>query len=221
MMRWIQVVTATALWAFVLTGLVGLCEAAVQVVRFGAPHGGEEFGMLRLLAPPFTLYGWVGMITALAVAAPVALVVQWRGGYKRTIFGWAVSSALGLIIAVYFGYLVAESSFWSWWSASVGPGWPLKVLVWLLATAALAGPLARFAGRLVSNPRRNMFLPIVVVVVATALWPDWRDEAAARHVGHLERPGGEASVPDGYDVLLVTKNLMNKDVSTRVFTSYR
>ena len=26
---------------------------------------------------------------------------------------------------------------------------------------------------------------------------------------------------DAYDVLLVTKNLMNKDVSTRVFTSYR
>ena len=26
---------------------------------------------------------------------------------------------------------------------------------------------------------------------------------------------------DPYDVLLVTKNLMNKDVSTRVFTSYR
>ena len=26
---------------------------------------------------------------------------------------------------------------------------------------------------------------------------------------------------DPYDVLLVTKNLMNSDVSTRVFTSYR
>jgi len=211
MMRWIRVVTATALWAFVLTGLVGLCEAAAQYVRFGAPTGGEDFGLLRLLAPPFTLYGWVGMITALVVAVPVALVVQWRGGSMRTIFGWAVASALGLIIAVYFGYLVAGTSFWTWWTESVGPGWPLKGLLWFLASAVLAGPLARFAGRLVSNPRRNMFLPVVVVVVATALWPDWRDEAADRHVGHLERLGGETVAPDGYDVLLVTIDTLRRD----------
>lgn len=211
MKRWFQAVVATALWAFVLTGLIGLVEAGVQWIRFGPPSDCVDSGTLRILAPAFTLYGWLGLGVAMAVAIPVAAVIRVRGGHMRSLFGWSVAAALGLICAVYFGYLIAETQAWSWWTGAVGPGWPLKLLVWLLSTLLMAAPLARFAGRLVANPRRNIFLPIVVVVVATALWPDWRDEARQRQVGHLELLDSDESVPSGYDVLLVTVDTLRRD----------
>ena len=211
MQRWLQAVIATALWAFVLTGLVGLAEGALQWLRFGPPADCAGCGTIRILAPAFTLYGWIGLITAMAVAVPVAFVVVLRRGHMRTLFGWSVGAALGLIAAVYFGYLVQDVGIWVWWTETLGLGWLVKFLVWVSCSAILSSPLARFASHLVANPRRNIFLPVVVIVVATALWPDWREEARNRQVAHLGRLTVDDQIPDGPDVLLITIDTLRRD----------
>ncbi len=210
-MRWIQAVIATALWAFVVTGVAGLLEAAAQWLRFGAPDGVAGESAIRILAPAFTLYGWLGLVTALACAVPLAVFYGRRERAKRRVFGLALGGAAGLVVVVWAGYLVHETPAWLWWTDRVGTGLPLKLLLWAAVALPAARLFERLADVLVHNPRRNLFLPVVIVVVATALWPDWRDEARRDQVGHLERTGSLEASPDGPDVVLITVDTLRRD----------
>lgn len=214
MVRWFQAMAATGMWAFVLCGGVGLLEAASQWARFGRPDGLAEAGPIRLLVPALSLYGWFGLAAALAVALPVAAVLGRRPGARRLVFATGVAAAVGLLSAVYFGYVFHESDAGLWWSGTVGTALPLKLLVALGVTLLVLRPMRRLADALVSNPLRWLFLPVVIAVVATGLWPDWRDEARHRQTGHLARL--EEAPPDGPDLVLVTIDTLRRDMVGRL-----
>ncbi len=123
------------------------------------------------------------MTVAIFVFVPFAVLMRMRNHPRRRAFAMAVSGALAFVVVVYLGYLFKDSGFVAWWQGRLGGLWPLKSAVWLALTFLLGLPTQRFASYLVGNPRRNLFIPVAVIIVATALWPDWRDEAARAHVG--------------------------------------
>lgn len=199
--KWIRAGTAACLWAFALAALLGALEAVSQLLRFGGWTSADgEAGLVRSIAPTAALYGWFALGVTALLFPGFFLFTRRRPAARRRAFAFSVALPLGALAGIYLGYLGHDHLLTDWWMRHES-GWApaLQFVATVVTAVLLVRPLTVLAERLVLSPRRNLALPVVVLIVLTSLWPDWRQE------GRLARCGADVPSPgDGPDVVLVT-----------------
>ncbi len=206
--RWTRGLLATALWAFVFTGLLGMAEGLSQWLRFEVLGEGGA-GFVRAVAPTVAFYGWVAMFVAGLLYVVFYALVRRRPHPRRQSYAYAISTTMGVFLFFYAGYLGRGHVAQDWWVAhQSGPTLAIQGLVMLATAVLLAKPVKSLASRQALNPRRNMFLAVAFVVVFTSLWPNWRAEGRARRLEGLP----DASPARGPDVVLVTIDTLRRDM---------
>jgi arylsulfatase A-like enzyme len=207
-LRWLRSWLSAVLWSFPLVGAVGLLEAILQWLRFGPPSDwGFSPGPVRLLAPPLTFYGWFGVAAALLLGPfAAALVVVLK---RPPSLAWriTVAGALAALGVVYANYILFQHILGPE-HGSIHPLWLstlVMVLVWALVSAVLWRPVRAFRAFLSERSGAHLIVPIVILIVATSLWPDWRQEKRMLRTGRLERAVAAADLqPDAPHVLLLS-----------------
>jgi arylsulfatase A-like enzyme len=214
MLRWMKAWLATALWGFLLLGALGLAEALSQWVRFDLlGDDPSPQGILRRFLPPLVLYGWCGFLLAGLLYWPAALVGRWRVRPRGFAFSLAVSGSVASLITLYIGYLLREHVVPSWWESRGGDvGVAFLTLVWL-AVVRLAWLIARRLVRwLTQRKTATLIFPVLIVIVTTSLWPDWRAEGCQRRTAQLERSAlpvaGREAAPH---LILITIDTLRRD----------
>lgn len=215
MWRWIHGLLATALWSFVLAGMLGLAEGLSQWLRFDVLSEGGP-GFVRAVAPTVALYGWVAMLIAALFYVAFYFMVRRRPHPRRQAYAYSISTVLGLFCFFYTGYLLREHIATDWWLAhELDIALVIQLLIMISAATLLAKPIIVLASRQVLNPWRNIFLAVVFVVVFTSLWPNWREEGRDRRLNGLERRE-TTGVVDRPNLILVTIDTLRRDAISAV-----
>ncbi len=215
MSRWVKVFPATVLWAFVVAGTVGLVEGVSQWLRFDVIAGHDPgVGLVRLLSPYVALYGWCGAVVAALVYVPIALITATSRRPRHWAFVLTLGVVLGALAFVYAGYVFREHLLPDWWlEHGEGAGALLLSAVWAGTVLVVWKPMGRLAEALTNSPGRGAFLAVTVFIVATALWPDWREEGRHARTGYL---GPQSEAPAGApNVLLLTIDTWRRDALSR------
>ena len=207
--RWMKGLLATALWSFVLAGLLGMAEGLSQWLRFDVLHEGGP-GFVRSVAPTVALYGWVAMFVATLFYIVFYLLMRCRPHPRRQAYAYAVSTLFGVIFFFYAGYLGREHVSESWWIAhETDLALVIQSLVMIAVAVLFAKPVLRLASRQVLNPWRNLFLAVAFLVVFTSLWPNWRADGCRERTADLPREAAPAAAPN---VVLVTIDTLRRDM---------
>jgi arylsulfatase A-like enzyme len=213
--RWARGLLATALWSFVLAGMLGMAEGLSQWFRFDVLSEGGP-GFVRTVAPTVALYGWVAMLIAALFYTPFYFMVRRRSHPRRQAYAYSISTVLGLFCFFYTGYLVREHIATDWWLAhQQDMALVIQAVIMILAATLLAKPIIVLASRQVLNPWRNIFLAVVFVVVFTSLWPNWREEGRERRLTDLER-GETTGLADRPNLVLVTIDTLRRDAISAI-----
>jgi arylsulfatase A-like enzyme len=210
-LRWFQAWSAAVLWAFVLVGAIGLVEGLTHWFRFGPPEGFPDHGPLDSVIPYLTLYGWLGLASAALLFWPLALLLGRRPQAKRMIFAGSVAGALALLLTLDVGYLIKDSAINQWWTGIVAPLSVVKAFAFLVFLLVLVFPMRRLAEDLVTNPKRHLFWPVVVLVVTTSFWPDWQHEGAKARTDGLTRINESSSVTGDKNLLILSIDTLRRD----------
>jgi arylsulfatase A-like enzyme len=214
LLRWLKTLLAVACWSFLLVGCVGLGEGVSQWLRFDVLGDQvQPYAPLRLFAPYLVLYGWWGVLGGVLVFVPALLVSRWAGRPRRMAFAIAVAGALAFLAVVYAGYL-GHAHLWPDWWEPRGGSWVTIILlmVWALFTLGLYRPCRRLADWMARQKTRTLAFPVVVIIVATAHWPDWRQEGHDRRTGHLQRAVvGATARPGAPNLVLITIDTWRRD----------
>jgi len=217
--RWTHGLLATAFWAFVMAGLLGMAEGLSQWLRFDVLSEGGP-GFVRSVAPTVALYGWVGMAVAAVFYVPYHFIVRRRSRSRRHAYALALSTSLGLFVFFYAGYVFREHLAPEWWRAHEGgAALIVQVLLMIAASVLLTRPILAMASRQVLNPWRNMFLAVVFVAVFTSLWPNWREEGRESRLGVAASLAAPSAPKDGRErphLILVTIDTLRRDAVSAV-----
>ncbi|MEZ4386923.1 MAG: sulfatase-like hydrolase/transferase [Candidatus Krumholzibacteriia bacterium] len=208
MVRWLRAATASTVWAFLLTGLLGALDAGVQLARSGLPQPAPPLGALGAVLAALTLNGWFGAVVAMAAFLGLALPLRRRPDAPALAARLAVAIALGLLVALILGSLVHDRPPSYWWRAHLGTLWLPKLLLAGGLAAAAAAALRRPAGRLLGGPTWRLYLPLVVMAAGTLLWPDGRALARRHHLAGLTAGTAPAGAPN---VVLLCIDTLRRD----------
>ena len=214
MVRWLKTLLSIACWSFLLVGGAGLAEGISQWIRFDVLGGqNQPLGPLRLLAPYLVLYGWLGMVGGMLVFLPSLLISLRTSGPRRVTFALCVAGSLAFLAVVYAGY-IGHTHLWpNWWEREGGHLVTLLlVAIWFGVVGLLFWPTRRLADWMARQKTRTLAFPAVVIIVATAHWPDWRQEGLQQRTGHLRRSDPEAATPAGApNLILITIDTWRHD----------
>ncbi len=214
--RWTRGLLATASWAFVMAGLLGMAEGLSQWLRFDFMAEGGP-GFVRSVAPTVTLYGWVAMLVAALLYVPFHFLVRRRSHPRRHAYSLSVATTLGLFIFFYTGYLFREHAAPAWWlDHEHGTALIVQMILMIVASVLLARPILAMASRQALNPWRNMFLAVVFVVVFTSLWPNWREEGRDARLGGAAVATAGAADSTRPHLILVTIDTLRRDVLSAI-----
>jgi len=209
--RWTRGLLATASWAFVMAGLLGMVEGLSQWMRFDVLSEGGP-GFVRAVAPTVALYGWVAMLVAAVLYVPFHYLVRRRRHPRRHAYALSVATTLGLFVFFYAGYLFREHVATAWWVAhEQGAALLVQTVLMIVVAVLLTRPILALASRQVLSPWRNMFLAVVFVAVFTSLWPNWREEGRALRLAGVP---AAAALDDGIvrpHLVLVTIDTWRRD----------
>ncbi len=214
MLRWGKAWLGAALWGFLLAGTIGCAEALSQWLRFDLLGGGSPAASpLRLLLPPFVLYGWWGLLWSGLLFPPAALLARWRPWPRRVAFSLATAGAVTAVLLVQLNYLLRQHVLPGWWT---GHGGGLGALLLGMAGLSLLllvrRPLRNLADRLAPRRSATLVFPLLIVIVSTSLWPDWRQEGRQLRTEQLVRAAepaaGRAGAPN---LVLITIDAWRRD----------
>ncbi len=210
MLRWLKAWPAAALWAFVLAAGVALIEGLYMWLRFDVIGDGDGGGIVAKLLPAMALYGWWGGVSAALLFPLCGLLAQATDRPRKLAFSLAVAGAMAALVLVYCSYALREHLLVDWWADhGTGSGRIVLALIWAISFFVLRHPVARVADFLVRSPGKGMVFPFALLVVASATWPDWREEGAAVRTGTLgERVEAAADAPN---LILVTIDTWRAD----------
>ncbi len=215
LLRWLRTWPAAVLWAFVLAGCVGMFEGLYMWVRYGSAAAAQDgHGFVAAMAPYVTLYGWGGAMIA-AAAFPIAAFFTQRASRPRhDAFVLAVAAALGALVAVYCAYLFRAHLMPGWWGDHVdGQGRILLAVIWGVSLALLRVPGRRVAGFLVRSPGKGVIFPLALMIVSSALLPNWREEGAILRTAHLgPQPEAVAAGAGRPDIVLISIDTWRPDM---------
>ncbi len=213
MQRWLHIIAATALWSFLLVGLMGLADAALNANLYGRPGGPGISGAVSGMLPSFTLYGWFGLTVGLLIALPLTLVARGREDALRIAPVQAIATAMSVVVVVWIGYFVHETPVGLWWDAHLGPLWVPLMIVALGLALLLAMPLRRHAPLVMAKSRIVLPVLLVVVLGASWQWPDHRGLARRQHIDGLAVSAAPAAAPN---VLVISIDALRRDKLTCV-----
>ncbi len=214
MLRWMKTLLAVACWSFLLVGSVGLAEGISQWLRFDLLGGQvQPFGPVRLLVPYLVLYGWFGLLCGVLVFLPAALLTHLRTQPRRLAFTFAATGALASLAVIYTGYLGNTHLWPEWWEARGGVAVTLaSILVWCATVFFVFLPCRRLADWIARQKTRTLVFPVLVIIVSTALWPDWRQEGYHERTDHLRRAAQDTAIRAGApNLVLITIDTWRRD----------
>jgi len=203
---------ATGAWSFVLVGLIGLVDVALEAVRSGWPEPTGPLGPAGPLLASFALYGWCGLAVA-ALVYPLALLLATRRGRRggdeeRSAAAYALAASLSLVLVVCLGHLVGDTPAGAWWTERVGPVWPPLVFLAGVATLVLAVPLRRAAARLAGASRVRLAVLLAIAALASLSWPVTDAAVRRRHVAATALGTAPA---DARNVVLLCVDALRRD----------
>jgi len=214
MLRWLKTILAVACWSFLLVGGIGLVEGISQWFRFDVVGGQPQpLNLVRLWVPYLVLYGWFGLICGTIVLLPASFLARLRAQPRRLGFTWAVAGAVASLMVVYAGYLGRVHLLPDMWEQE-GVLWVniLLGLVWLVSVIIFSFPLWRLADWMARQRTRTLVFPAVVMIVATGLWPNWREEGRNARTAHLNRAAAPAAArPGAPNLVLVSIDTWRRD----------
>lgn len=205
MLRWLRAGLAAALWGFLLIGLVGAAEGLSQWLRFDvSAHQQPSASLFKLLVSPLVLYGWFGLLIAGLAFVPAGFLARWRPKPRRRALALAVAAAVASLGVVYANYVLRTHLLPNWWEQSGGSwGRILLGLIWMAGLLVAYRVLSRFSEWLARRGGPTLIYPVLVVIVATSLWPDWREEGRIRRTAHLTRAAAPAAAEAGAPPLIL------------------
>ena len=209
--RWTRGFLATASWAFVMAGLLGMAEGLSQWLRFDFMSEGGP-GFVRAVAPTVALYGWVAMLVAAVLYVPFHYLMRRRRHPRRHAYALSVATSLGLFVFFYTGYVFREHLATEWWVAhEQGASLLLQTVLMIVVAVLLTRPILALASRQVLSPWRNMFLAVVFVAVFTSLWPNWQEEGRNLRLGGASAQSGDVEADERPHLILVTIDTWRRD----------
>ena len=180
MVRWLIAWLGSGLWAFLVTGLIGLVEAGARWGRHGL-IGGSSLAEELLAAVPATaaVYGCFGAAVGWLAFWPGALVGRLRPRPRRVAFCIAVGGATAALLVILADH-AARTHVWPelWPDAGLLARVALTALWFALLFLSL-GPLARLAERLARWSDLGLIALLLIMIAAVRFYPDWR--AMGRH----------------------------------------
>ena len=208
MIRWIRTATATAIWAYLFTGLVGVVDTAIQLGWGGLPEPAPPLGALGAMLAAVTLNGWFGAVLAVLAFVPLSALAIRRDDGLALGFSLAVAASLAGLVVVVLGGLIHDQPLALWWRAHLGTLWLPKLLIAAAVAYLLAAGLRRPLARLLDGPTWRLYLPLLVMIAATLAWPDWRAMSRQRQLHGIEVGAAPAGAPN---LVLVVIDALRRD----------
>ncbi|MFH1844519.1 MAG: sulfatase [bacterium] len=135
---------------------------------------------------------------------------------RRLAFAWSVSGALACLVLVYANYLLRDHNLSGLFGESSSIwGSVLLMVIWVAAWLLVFWPVRRLAGWLARRHGYTVVFPVLIIIVSTSLWPDWREEGRVqRTVGMAESLRAEPA-ESAPNLILVTIDTWRHDYLSR------
>ena len=204
MLRWFRAAAATAVWTFLIAGLVGLVDTGVRLAVGGAPLWGGPPAILASVV----LAGWLGTVVAVVALVPISLL-WWR---RTTGPAWsvalAVASGVGVMLAIVLGSLVHDTAAGLWWREHLGSLWIPRLALAGLTALGLAWLWRRPTAALLGGSTLRLLSPVMLLVGLTLLCPDGHESGRRHRLSNLEAGVAPAGAPN---VVLLSIDALRRD----------